>query len=73
MNEVHGPYIIGPNGGFRIFPALLTSHRSPRFSYKGEYVVQTLERICKKVGYPKTIRVIMEVSLFPKISICGLK
>ena len=29
----------------------------PRFSYRGEDVVLTLERICKKVGYPKTIRV----------------
>ena len=29
----------------------------PRFSYKGEDVVQTLERICRNVGYPKTIRV----------------
>lgn len=29
----------------------------PRFSYKGEDVVQTLERICKANGYPKTIRV----------------
>ncbi len=29
----------------------------PRFSYRGEDVVQTLERICATVGYPKTIRV----------------
>lgn len=29
----------------------------PRFSYRGEDVVLTLERICKNVGYPKTIRV----------------
>lgn len=29
----------------------------PRFSYKGEDVVQTLERICARTGYPKTIRV----------------
>jgi putative transposase len=28
-----------------------------RFQYHGEDVVQTLERICTKVGYPKTIRV----------------
>jgi putative transposase len=28
-----------------------------RFQYRGEDVVQTLERICMKVGYPKTIRV----------------
>ena len=29
----------------------------PRFSYRGEDAVLTLERICKTVGYPKTIRV----------------
>lgn len=29
----------------------------PRFSYRGEDVVQTLERVCQEVGYPKTIRV----------------
>lgn len=28
-----------------------------RFTYRGEDVVQTLERICKGMGYPKTIRV----------------
>ncbi len=28
----------------------------PRFSYKGEDVVQTLERACKVFGYPKSIR-----------------
>ena len=28
-----------------------------RFSYRGEDVVQTLEGICRKAGYPKTIRV----------------
>lgn len=29
----------------------------PRFTYKGEDVVQTLERICAETGYPNTIRV----------------
>ena len=29
----------------------------PRFSYRAEDVVMTLERICGEVGYPKTIRV----------------
>lgn len=29
----------------------------PRFSYRGEDVVATLERICPGIGYPKTIRV----------------
>jgi len=28
-----------------------------RFHYKGEDVVQTLERVCRQVGYPATIRV----------------
>ena len=28
-----------------------------RFQYRGQDLVQTLERICRKVGYPKTIRV----------------
>lgn len=29
----------------------------PRFSYRREDVVETLERICKEIGYPETIRV----------------
>lgn len=29
----------------------------PRFSYRAEDVVQTLERTCATIGYPKTIRV----------------
>lgn len=28
----------------------------PRFSYRGEDVVATLDRACRKIGYPKTIR-----------------
>jgi putative transposase len=28
-----------------------------RFSYRGEDVIATLEQACRKVGYPKTIRV----------------
>lgn len=28
----------------------------PRSNYRGEDVVQALERICRKVGYPKSIR-----------------
>lgn len=28
-----------------------------RFSYKGENVVTTLDRVCRQIGYPKTIRV----------------
>jgi len=29
----------------------------PRFSYRGEDVVNTLERACSEIGYPKVIRV----------------
>lgn len=29
----------------------------PRFSYRGEDVVRTLEQACRKMGYPKVIRV----------------
>ena len=29
----------------------------PRFSYRGEDVVNTLEHVCKQIGYPMTIRV----------------
>ncbi|AOF93928.1 integrase core domain protein (plasmid) [Sinorhizobium sp. RAC02] len=29
----------------------------PHHSYRGENVVQTLEQVCRQVGYPKTIRV----------------
>ena len=29
----------------------------PRFSYRGEDVVATLDRVCDRIGYPKTIRV----------------
>lgn len=39
----------------RISPAA-----DPRFSYRGEDVVQTLERICGEIGYPKPIRVDQE-------------
>ena len=28
-----------------------------RFSYRGEDVVATLDRVCRQTGYPKTIRV----------------
>lgn len=29
----------------------------PRFSYRAEHVVATLDRVCAKAGYPRTIRV----------------
>jgi putative transposase len=43
----------------------------PRFSYRGEDVVATLERACRLVGYPKTIRVDQGLSSSPAILICG--
>lgn len=36
----------------RYVPAL-----DPRFSYRGEDVVATLQQVCSEVGYPTTIRV----------------
>jgi putative transposase len=36
----------------RLSPAI-----DPRFSYRGEDMVATLEQACWKIGYPKTIRV----------------
>jgi putative transposase len=44
----------------------------PRFSYRAEDVVMTLERVCGEVGYPKTIVLTRAASLYPVISICGL-
>jgi transposase InsO family protein len=36
---------------------VLRAVADPRFSYRGEDVVATLERVCGQIGYPKTIRV----------------
>lgn len=36
----------------RLFPAA-----DPHFAYRREDFVQTLEKVCAKIGYPKTIRV----------------
>lgn len=43
----------------------------PRHSYRGEDVVQTLEQVCRKVGYPKTIRVDQGPEFVSAISTCG--
>lgn len=43
-----------------------------RTSYRGEDVVQTLERTCAEVGYPKTIRADQARSLSVATLICGL-
>lgn len=29
----------------------------PKFSYRAEHVVRTLERICSEIGYPRTMRI----------------
>src|SRR3546814_20979160 len=44
----------------------------PRFSYRGEDVVSTLDRVCGQTGYPKTIRVEQGSEFIPAISISGL-
>ena len=43
----------------------------PRFIYRAEHVVATLERVCAKVGYPRTIRVDQARSSSPVTSNCG--
>jgi putative transposase len=60
MDFVHDHLAMGKK--LRILTVVDTHSRlcpaaDPRFAYRGEDVVQTLERVCAKVGYPKTIRV----------------
>lgn len=60
MNFVHDQLALGKK--LRILTIVDTHSRycpatDARFQYRGEDVVQTLERICSKVGYTKTIRV----------------
>lgn len=60
MDFVHDQLVTGSK--LRILTIIDTFSRyspatDPRFSYKGEDVVQTLERVCRKLGYPKSIRV----------------
>ena len=60
MDFVHNQLALGKK--LRILTIVDTHSRCcpathVRFQYRGEDVVQTLERICTKVGYPKTIRV----------------
>ena len=50
----------------RFSPAL-----DPRFSYRAEDVVATLERACATTGYPKTIRVDQGTEFAAGISISG--
>lgn len=60
MDFVHDQLALGNK--LRILTIVDTHSRfcpatDARFSYRGEDVVQTLERVCHQIGYPKTIRV----------------
>lgn len=60
MDFVHDQLALGQK--LRILTVVDTHSRycpatDARFNYRGEDVVQTLERVCKNIGYPKTIRV----------------
>ena len=60
MDFVHDQLALGNK--LRILIVVYTHSRfcpaaDPRFIYRGEDVVRTLERVCAQVGYPKTIRV----------------
>ena len=60
MDFVHNQLALGNK--LRILTIVDTHSRFcpaavPRFAYRGEDVVRTLERVCAQVGYPRTIRV----------------
>lgn len=60
MDFVHDQLVTGRK--IRILTIVDTFSRfspavDPRFSYRGEDVVLALERVCREVGYPKSIRV----------------
>lgn len=60
MDFVHDQLAMGSK--LRILTVVDTHSRycpvaDPRFTYRGEDVVQTLERVCGQIGYPGTIRV----------------
>ncbi len=60
MDFVHDQLALGKK--LRILTIVDTHSRycpvaDPRFAYRGEDVVQTLERVCHQIGYPQTIRV----------------
>jgi putative transposase len=38
----------------------------PRFSCRGEDGVATLDKACRKIGYPKTIRVALAMSVLTR-------
>ena len=60
MDFVHDQLVTGRK--IRVLTIVDTYSRfspatDPRFSYRGEDVVCTLERVCGEIGYPKAIRV----------------
>ena len=60
MDFVHDQLVTGRK--IRVLTMIDTFSRfspatDPRFSYRGEDVVRTLESVCRRYGYPKTIRV----------------
>ena len=60
MDFVHDQFATGQK--IRVLTVVDTFSRfspaiDPRFSYRAEDVVVTLERVCDAMGYPKTIRV----------------
>ncbi len=60
MDFVHDQLAMGKK--LRILTIVDTHSRfcpaaDPRFTYRGEDVVQTIERVCARTGYPRTIRV----------------
>lgn len=60
MDFVHDQLMIGRK--IRVLTIVDTFSRfypatDPRFNYRGEDVVQTLECVCRDIGYPKSIRV----------------
>ena len=60
MDFVHDPLATGKT--LRILTIVDTHARycpaaDPRFAYRGEDVVETLEPVCAQIGYPSTIRV----------------
>ena len=61
MDFVHDQFATGKK--IRVLTVVDTFSRfspvvDPRFSYKGEDVVLTIERVCKNIGYPKLIKVL---------------
>ena len=60
MDFVHDQLSLGKKLGILTIADTHSRHcpaTDVRFGYRGEDVVQTLERICSKRGYPKTIQV----------------